>query len=69
MIQLQVWSTDFRRGSMRGRVDVPLYALGRKHQREMQLSLRDVDRPKGENSEVGFLRAWCSFEQDLGNLD
>ncbi|CAK9043518.1 unnamed protein product, partial [Durusdinium trenchii] len=68
LIQLQVWSTDFRRGSMRGRVDVPLYALGRKHQREMQLSLRDVDRPKGENSEVGFLRAWCSFEQDLGSL-
>ena len=56
MIQFQVWTTDYRnRGTLRGRVDVPLYAVGRKGQREMQLLLKDVYRPKGESCAVGYL--------------
>jgi hypothetical protein len=57
LIQFQVWTTDYRnRGTLRGRVDVPLYAVGRKGQREMQLLLKDVYRPKGESCAVGYLK-------------
>ena len=56
LIQFQVWTTDYRnRGTLRGRVDVPLYAVGRKGQREMQLLLKDVYRPKGESCGLGYL--------------
>lgn len=69
LIQFQVWTTDYRnRGTLRGRVDVPLYAVGRKGQREMQLLLKDVYRPKGESCAVGYLKAWLSFDQSISAL-
>ncbi|CAE7905551.1 unnamed protein product [Symbiodinium sp. KB8] len=57
LIQVEVWSSDGRsRGALRGRVDVPLYCM-----RELQLPVRDLHRPRGEGSQVGF-------HQSLGAL-
>eukprot|EP00434_Breviolum_minutum_P042171 symbB.v1.2.037522.t1/scaffold5566.1/size25801/2 len=69
LIQFQVWSTDYRnRGTLGGRVDVPLHQVKRNGSREMQLILKDVYRPRAEGSDVGFLKAWLSFEQPVSAL-
>lgn len=69
LIQFQVWTTDYRnRGTLRGRVDVPLYAVGRKGQREMQLLLKDVYRPKGESCAVGYLKLGSRGSPDKSRI-
>ena len=49
LVSFQLWSEDQRhRGTLRGRADVPLYEMRRKRQREMQLTLRNVEGPKDQ---------------------
>ncbi|CAJ1412890.1 unnamed protein product, partial [Effrenium voratum] len=73
LIRLELF-TDGRRsgagvagGTCAGRVEVPLGCVGRNRCRELRLPLRDLARPR-ENSEVGFLKAWCRFDQSYGAL-
>ncbi|CAE7491144.1 gms1 [Symbiodinium natans] len=69
LIQVEAWSSDGRsRGTLRGRVDVPLYCAGRNCMRELQLPVRDLHRPRGEGSQVGSVRLEVGFYQDLGGL-
>lgn len=69
LVSIEVWAQDSRRRCRPcGRVDVPLYCLGRNHPRKFKLPLRDVMRPRGEGSEVGSVWVDAQFLQPLGSL-
>lgn len=69
LVTLEVWTSEGRRRHrLHGRVDVPLYCFGRNCSRELNLTLRDVTRLRGEGNEVGTISLRSHFEQPLESL-
>lgn len=70
VVSIEVWLVDRggRRCRRQARIDVPLFCFGRNKDRTFEIPVRNIEKPKGEGSQVGSVRFHGCFVQPMQSL-